>query len=123
MAQPTWDESVILDIAHLSGFTGGDPDFENQVLNIFLDNAPGYLISLSETDTENWKAAAHKLKGAARSIGAWRLACAAERAEKMRAPDQGDNTRAPIIATLQTRMSQLVDFIKIRQRDVLHKSF
>ncbi|MEX0297626.1 MAG: Hpt domain-containing protein [Kordiimonas sp.] len=115
MAETNWDESVILDEGHLSTFTGGDPDFENQILDIFLDNAPTYLTALIDVDGGNWKATAHKLKGAARSIGAWRLAREAERAEHLGAPAIDDRRRMATISELQLRMENLVHHIKERK--------
>jgi len=116
LAESVWDETVILDLAHLSGFTGGDPDFECQILDIFLDNAPGYLENLSAIDQENWKTTAHKLKGAARSIGAWALARAAERAEQMGSPEPTNLRRVQIIALLENRLAELIAFIEKHQQ-------
>ena len=100
MEETNWDERVILDDCHLSKFTGGDPDFENQILGIFLDNAPKYLVELDTIDVGNWKATAHKLKGAARSIGAWQLARQAERAEHMGAVPRHDDNSVKILVFL-----------------------
>lgn len=115
MAESNWDETIVLDLDHLSGFTGGDPDFECQVLDIFVENAPGYLDDLCRIEQENWKMTAHKLKGAARSIGAWRLARAAERAEKMPSPPPEDPRRTEITNLLSQRLQDLTQFIKSRQ--------
>jgi HPt (histidine-containing phosphotransfer) domain-containing protein len=112
MAESDWDETIVLDRAHLAGFTGGDPSFEAQVLAIFLENAPSYLDALYQSDGENWKTTAHKLKGAARSIGAWRLARAAERAEKMKAPLVGDARREPVFKELRSRLAALIATIR-----------
>lgn len=112
MAESDWDETVVLDRAHLAGFTGGDPSFEKQVLGIFVDNAPGYLEILKACDGDNWKSSAHKLKGAARSIGAWRLARAAERAERMPPPMKADSKREALFSDLQERLDSLLAQIK-----------
>lgn len=98
--QPTWDETIVLDADHLAAFTGGDEELRQSVLSVFRDNAPTYLTDLAETDPGNWKQVAHKLKGAARSIGAWQLACAAERAERMAAPAIDTPERKRIILEL-----------------------
>lgn len=72
-----------VDLVHLSTQTLGDRDLEAQVLGVFATQAGIYV--------EAWKAAgggearmraAHSLKGAARSIGAWTLAELAEQAER-----------------------------------------
>lgn len=114
MKETDWDEKIILDDNHLATFTGGDPSFEAQILDIFLDNAPLYLAALKDTATSDWKATAHKLKGAARSIGAWRLAREAERAEFMGAPAPDDVRRQAVICELQKRMDSLIANIRAR---------
>jgi len=116
LGESKWDEAIILDNSHLSGFTGGDPDFECQVLDIFLANAPNYLEALCATNQVDWKSTAHKLKGAARSIGAWRLARAAERAEHLGSPATGDPRRTEIIKILAERLADLVGYIKNHQK-------
>ncbi|NVJ97587.1 MAG: Hpt domain-containing protein [Alphaproteobacteria bacterium] len=112
MAESTWDEKVVLDRGHLNGYTGGDRELAKQVLEIFADNAPGYLDVLSAADCDNWRSAAHKLKGAARGIGAWRLARAAERAELMGVAGLGDPKREAVLSELQVRLEELLVEIK-----------
>lgn len=114
MREADWDETIVLDDTHLGTFTGGDPDFEKQILEIFLDNAPSYLTALKDVNQADWKSTAHKLKGAARSIGAWRLAKEAERAEHMGAPSLSDVRRRAVILELEDRLHGLVDHIKAR---------
>ncbi|TNE66527.1 MAG: Hpt domain-containing protein [Alphaproteobacteria bacterium] len=109
-----WDETVVLDDRHLSGFTMGDEDLERQVLQIFSENAPGYLDTLKSAECESWKSDAHKLKGAARSIGAWRLARAAERAEFMGNPRADDPRRQAVLVEMQERLGQLLGAIETR---------
>jgi len=121
LAESKWDEAVVLDVAHLSGFTGGDPDFESHILGIFVDNAPGYLKALARTEEDGWKTTAHKLKGAARSIGAWNLARAAERAEKMPSPAAEAAERRQILKTLEGRMKNLLHFIETHKKQLMAK--
>jgi len=111
MAETKWDESVVLDRAHLSGFTGGDEDLEEEILGIFAINAPGYLAMLQAAPVTEWKAHAHKLKGAARSIGAWRLAVEAERAE-LEMPERSDTERAACLVELALRLEELLGVIQ-----------
>lgn len=121
LAESGWDEAVILDVAHLSGFTGGDPDFESHILGIFVDNAPGYLQALASIEEDGWKTTAHKLKGAARSIGAWNLARAAERAEKMPSPAVDAVGRHQILKILNDRMKNLLLFVENHKKQLLAK--
>ncbi len=117
MAQSSWDETVVLDDSHLNEFTGGDRDLQKQVLAIFLEHAPKYLETLCASGNDTWRSDAHKLKGAARSIGAWRLACEAERAEQMGYPGVDDPRRARVSKELLTRLEQTVLVIKNRDHD------
>ncbi len=111
-SQSKWDETIIVDLVHFRDFTTGDRALEREVLQIFLDNAPIYIENLSNDDDTKWCSIAHKLKGAARSIGAWNLACEAERAEDNDpAPPKGSQERATLIAELMKRFEQVKKFI------------
>lgn len=112
MVESSWDESIVLDEVHLREFTGGDVEFQHQVLDIFLDNAPKYLEILCRPGNDNWRTDAHKLKGAARSIGAWRLAREAERAEQLGYPPHSDPRRARIGRELLERLEQTIQRIR-----------
>lgn len=73
----------ILDHNHLKDYTGGDRALIGLVLTTFLDNAPVYLDDLRRAmDSNSFRTRAHRLKGAARAIGAHALAAAALRAEE-----------------------------------------
>ena len=74
-----------VDLVHLSTMTMGDRDLEMEVLGVFLDQSRHYLASYrGARDAAARKRAAHSLKGAARSIGAWELSELAARAEQPR---------------------------------------
>lgn len=114
MAESGWDETIVLDEDHLHGYTGGDTYLANDVLVIFADNAPSYLQDLKACTCDNWRSAAHKLKGAARGIGAWRLARAAERAEFLGEPPADSPKRAKALETLDARLEELLAYIRDR---------
>ncbi|WP_020401046.1 Hpt domain-containing protein [Kordiimonas gwangyangensis] len=119
MRQETgWDESVVLDATHLRGFTGGDTDLEAQVLQIFQESAPTYLVALEAADASAWQGSAHKLKGAARGIGAWRLAVAAERAEHDEKAAGNSQCAAQHFEVLHERLQQLSDAIAVRLKEI-----
>lgn len=72
-----------IDRAHLAGYSGGDEALEAELVAFFAENAVLYIEELAVAcDGEAWRMAAHKLKGAARSIGALELGQEAENAEK-----------------------------------------
>lgn len=73
-----------IDREHLAGFSGGDKALEAELIVFFADNAVIYIEDLAAAaDAAAWRAVSHKLKGAARSIGALDLGMEAERAEKV----------------------------------------
>ncbi|MEM6781002.1 MAG: ATP-binding protein [Pseudomonadota bacterium] len=63
-----------VDLEHLRQFTDGDPDEEKEFFDVFLSQAEESMQDLENNVTEgyneNWKKAAHKLKGSAANLGA-----------------------------------------------------
>lgn len=114
MTESNWNEAVVLDEDHLNGYTGGDTYLARDVLVIFADNAPIYLEDLISCNSDSWRATAHKLKGAARGIGAWRLARAAERAEFLGQPPVDCPKREQALDTLKGRLDELLAYINAR---------
>jgi HPt (histidine-containing phosphotransfer) domain-containing protein len=68
----------VFDERHLAGMTLGDARLEREVLELFLSQAAGMLERAGVAPATSAAAAAHRLKGSSRAIGAWRLARAAE---------------------------------------------
>jgi HPt (histidine-containing phosphotransfer) domain-containing protein len=114
----SWDERIVLDTGHLRGFTGGDSDLEAQVLEIFRSSAPAYLSALEAADDAAWKGCAHKLKGAARGIGALRLSCLAERVEHDSAAPTDRALAERHFRELPERLQQLSEAITMRLKDI-----
>lgn len=112
-AHHTWDETVVWDEDHFWGLVGGDEDFGRDVLSLFKDQFTTYLDALEEADG-TWRSCAHKLKGAARSIGAWRLAVQAERLEEMTEPARGTDARRSTLEDLEERYQALLKEISAR---------
>jgi HPt (histidine-containing phosphotransfer) domain-containing protein len=75
----------ILDEEHLGRMTLGDRGFEREVLEIFVRHSATTLDLILDCvvgqDPAAVVVAAHTMIGAARGIGAWRVALAAERVE------------------------------------------
>lgn len=74
-----------VDIEHLNMFTDGDPEEEKELLDLFFEQA---VLSLSELEShveeargEEWKKAAHRLKGSAANLGAGPLSEICAKAE------------------------------------------
>lgn len=73
-----------LDRKHLQRYTFGNIDLEEEVLGLFLAQLPDTIGALRTAPSDrDWRIAAHTLKGSSRCIGAWRLARAAEQAERV----------------------------------------
>ncbi len=82
-----------IDRAHLARYTLGDRALELEVLGLFSGQAAKNLGDMAVARTrQEWKEAAHGLKGSARAVGAWEVANLATSAETM----DGDS---PIIRT------------------------
>ena len=65
----------ILDLGHLARQTMNDPELERQVVGMFFEQSALVLRQLREAAGPRQRSeAAHKLKGSARAIGAWRVA-------------------------------------------------
>lgn len=92
-----------IDFSHLDRFTGGDVAITREVLKLFRDQAALLLDQLRASDGgQSYREAAHALKGAARSVGAWEMAKAAEETERVIAADA--ETRRQAIAALGTAL-------------------
>jgi len=93
-----------VDLVHLARQTMGDRDLEREVLGLFLSHCDVYLNDFKNApDNQCRKQAAHRLKGSARSLGAWELAEIAELAE---APDYSD------FDALKTAAYRVSDYIR-----------
>lgn len=74
--------SAPVDLIHLNHYTMRDEGLQREVLQLFCNQVENYVQNLWHAKTrDEWYLAAHTLKGAARSIGAWSVASAAEKAE------------------------------------------
>lgn len=90
----TRSERRPVDIEHLNRYTGGDRAINEEVLRLFETSCTRIVAELELLMEQSklpqsalqpakaWANAAHTLKGAARSVGAFELAEAAEEAEK-----------------------------------------
>jgi HPt (histidine-containing phosphotransfer) domain-containing protein len=74
----------VLDLVFLRRYTAGSPDFEAEILGLFLGDLPLRLSDLEAARTaRDWHMAAHTIKGSAAAIGAAALADVARRAEQL----------------------------------------
>lgn len=91
------DGRLIVDLEHLSKYTGGDRNLERELFQIYVPNGEEYLEAMTQAidggDDAVWRRSAHSLKGASRGIGAFPISDIAEEAEKMDGGDPGERAR------------------------------
>ncbi len=77
------DSLAIIDEDHLASFTDGDAALEDEISDLFVNTARGYLKRMREAVVEGraWSGEAHALKGASANLGARRVAALARQAE------------------------------------------
>lgn len=74
----------VIDLDHLRGCTMDDAGLERELLGIFRDQMGEHLGGLRQAKSpQDWKFAAHTLKGAARALGATRVADTSEALEDL----------------------------------------
>ena len=71
-----------IDLVHLARQTGGDAELERELLTLFAQQCARHLRTIHGGDAAARRDAAHTLKGAARAIGAWQVAEAADLIEQ-----------------------------------------
>ena len=105
-----------VDLAYLGRFTLGNLALEAEVLDLFMTHTPPYLAALEAAVTAKaWHDAAHTLKGAARGIGAWRLARCAEMAERLRF-DTDIDRRAFALDSTTEALGEAIGYLQARRQ-------
>lgn len=101
---------VIIDETHLASFSDGDRELEDEIAELFISTARGYLKRMSEAVREKraWSAEVHALKGAGANFGACRVAALAKHSEFM--PPSDDQVQA-----LEKAIDDVATFFANRQ--------
>ena len=82
ISEPAMPQTAI-DLDHLALQTGGDQELERELLALFAQQCVRHLRTIHHGDDARTRMdAAHTLKGAARAIGAWQVADAADAIER-----------------------------------------
>ena len=91
-----------IDLEHLARQTGGDLALERELLVLFSQQCARHLRTIHGSADDNVRRdAAHTLKGAARAIGAWQVADAADLIEQQLAvPGSGPHEASMDALTL-----------------------
>ena len=101
---------VVIDQDHLASFTEGDRALEDELGELFISTAHGYLKRMKEALAEErgWSAEAHALKGASANLGARRVAALALKAE-FQTPSEDQ------IAAIETAIADVNRFFTDRE--------
>ncbi|BCB20631.1 hypothetical protein OCUBac02_35250 [Bosea sp. ANAM02] len=95
---PDMTEKAI-DFAYLSRQTAGDHELERELLTLFAQQCIVHLRVIDDSaDHQQRMDAAHTLKGAARAVGAWQVAEAADRIEEGLAGPQREASESALDA-------------------------
>jgi HPt (histidine-containing phosphotransfer) domain-containing protein len=102
-----------IDFSHLEHYVGNDKAIIREVLALFSDQARTVLPTLDPSGSvEQWRHAAHSLKGSALGIGALALAEACGEAEQGKEADVADKilARARIADRLGAVLADIVEY-------------
>jgi HPt (histidine-containing phosphotransfer) domain-containing protein len=98
-----------IDLVHLSRQSCGDRDLEREVLGLFREQCARLLAVIAEAGrAKAGLVAAHTLKGAARGVGAFRVASLAERFEAGPSGAAGFSELTEAVAEARAAIAQLL---------------
>ncbi|WP_394344580.1 Hpt domain-containing protein [Aliirhizobium smilacinae] len=101
-ASPSRDRPI--DLVHLANQTMGDKALEAEILQMFARQARGLVQEIAIAEAATVTALAHRLKGSANAVGAFKVSTAAGRLEA----EPGD---AASMATLHSAVIEAENFI------------
>ena len=96
-----------IDFVHLARQSGGDEALEAELLALFADQCVKQLSRMADhsRETSQRRDAAHTLKGAARAVGAWAVADAADEIEASLQRGQEIGLERMMSSTLEARQT------------------
>ena len=105
-----------IDMDHLNMFTDGDPDEENELFDLFFEQIDLSIAELEKScandDKEEWKNAAHKLKGSAANLGANPLSDVCAEAENNY--EETKQAKEIMIIDINVKKTELLSFLDNR---------
>lgn len=100
-----------IDLDHLRRYTMGETELEQEILALFVAQAPLMLGQLQNAGSQReWLSAAHTLKGSARAVGATRLGDLATAAESQDFAHRSQ--RDATLSALQEALAEAAAFIR-----------
>jgi HPt (histidine-containing phosphotransfer) domain-containing protein len=101
-----------IDLVHLARMTLGDRSLEREMLQLFVRQAAVLLDRMEAADPDSVPSLAHTLRGSAQSLGAWRVAAAAEAVERAADDDALARARASLRAAVEETRSLITDLLR-----------
>lgn len=105
---------MIIDLEYLRGVIDGDKEFENELKEVFFDNAQKNINSLQDAidkkDNNLWYMSAHAFKGASGSIGAFDLAKVLEIAQ--RSFEDSSENKIQILSKVKSEFALVKDLFE-----------
>ena len=109
------NELIPIDLARLQKITRGDVDFQQELLETFMEDAPGFIedikIALVKQDHHTLKHKAHQLKGAAATVAIFPLSDLAAQLEKKVEQEQLDSSNF-LVKEMEHLLEQVRLFIE-----------
>ncbi len=103
-----------IDQERLSAVSGGDREFEKELMEAFLEDAQLRVSQITEAlqrqDTEALRSAAHTLKGAARNVGAAAIANVVMKIEE--AASENELPGSDLLGEMTGEIARLVDQVR-----------
>ncbi|MGH1402851.1 MAG: Hpt domain-containing protein [Alphaproteobacteria bacterium] len=106
-----------VDLSYLQEYTDGDEEVMNELIDVFqetaLEGMDDFKKGIHEAEMTIWKAAAHKLKGAAGYVGAHHLKALCSKAEAM--PPTPAEDRAIFFQKIELSYKAVHQFLEERK--------
>lgn len=108
------NDNLPVDLQRFREFTDGDPEVEANLIEVFTTNSELLLLTLGSSCTdgpsEEWRRAAHTMKGAAGNLGADRLHQLSLKAERLF--DKNHTVKEHILDLIQTEYQTVREYLK-----------
>ena len=104
-------KQALIDLEHLNIYIAGDDALRDEILTIYEEQAEKWSAYFDPKQSdEDWRDAAHALKGASRGIGAWEVGDLCEEAETLIGDKPGKiEGRAALLVEIRTQLNATVD--------------
>ncbi|MGB3206369.1 MAG: Hpt domain-containing protein [Crinalium sp.] len=116
MSEQANSNSLDLNWEHLHEISGDDPDFEIELLQMFVEDTQIHIDAVKEAieqnDLHQLEREAHHIKGASANVGAKPMQLAAQKLEQM--VHQQQEPSIDIVSELEEFLNQITEFLNNR---------